>query len=164
MPALPRAAAGPGTSPQLQHRLSFSLPARMSAILGALFPQPPQLCPVPPVPAAGMSAVLGALFPQPPQLCPVPPVPPAGMSTVLGALCPPPPSSASVLSVSCPCTLSSAVIPTQLLRDPVPSPLFSRNQVKEGFSPTACYHPHVGGALKRNAWNRENGNAGALRG
>lgn len=62
--------------------------------------------------------------------------PPAGMCTVLGALCPPAaPSSASVLSASCPCTLSSATIPTQLLRDPVTSSLFSRNQVKEGFSP-----------------------------
>ena len=61
--------------------------------------------------------------------------PPDRMCTVLGALCPPaPPSSASVLSASYPCTLSSATIPTQLLRDPVTSSLFSGNQVKEGFS------------------------------
>lgn len=76
-------------------------------------------------------------FPPAPTALPSPfCVPPAGMCTALGALCPPaPPSSASVLSASCPCTLSSTTIPTQLLRDPVTSSLFSKNQVQEGFSP-----------------------------
>ena len=67
MPPLP---AMPGTSPQLQHRLSFSLPAGMSAVLGALFPQPPQLSPVPPVsPQLGCVLSLARFAPPPPQLC-----------------------------------------------------------------------------------------------